>query len=442
MSNDKESTAAAQEWRSGWTLVLAASMGFSFFSILLAASGLFMEPLTKEFGWSRTLLSSGPSIAVTITAILSPFFGVLLDRYGSRRLVLPGLIVTMLSIAAFSLASGSVVQWLVLWSVFGVASVSIKSTAWTAAVLGVFERSRGLALGLTLSGTALAQAAVPPLGNWLIGAFGWRGAFIWLAVGWGGTTFLLCLLFLFDARDRLAASPQPTTRSAKAPVLTGLTPKQALRDSALWRVGISSFVVMVMTIGLSIHLFPILTEAGVSRASAAWLTSLTGVAGFVGKIATGAFLDRFRPNLIGGVTLAVMAVVFLLLMKGVRTPSLIIVAMLVNGYAFGTKTQITGFLTASYGGMKHFGVIYGVMAALMALASGLGPLVAGFTYDHMGGYGPFLLAGAIGCALSGVLMITMPAYPIWQRAAQHEASLPHSNELPHTNEPLALDPEA
>ena len=75
-------------------------------------------------------------------------------------------------------------------------------------------------------------------------------------------------------------------------------------------------------------------------------------------------------------------------------------------------------------------------------------MVAGFTYDHMGGYGPFLLAGAIACALSGVLMITLPAYPIWQRAAQHGASLPqtnelpHTKELPHTNEPLALDPEA
>jgi predicted MFS family arabinose efflux permease len=430
MSNHSESASSAQEWRSGWTLVLAASMGFSFFSILLAASGLFMGPLTQEFGWSRTLLSSGPSIAVTVTAVLSPLFGILIDRYGSRRLVLPGLILTMLSIAAFSRANGSAVQWLVLWAVFGIVAVSIKSTAWTAAVLGVFQRSRGLALGLTLSGTALAQAAVPPLGNWLIGAFGWRGAFVWLALGWGGITFLLCLLFFFDARDRLKAKSAQTIARVHAPVLTGLTPQQALRDSALWRVGISNFVVMLMTIGLSIHLFPILTEAGVSRTSAAWLTSLAGVAGFAGKLATGALLDRFKPNLIGGITLGVTAVVFLLLMKGVRSPTLIIVAMLVNGYAFGTKTQITGFLTASYGGMKHFGVIYGVMAALMALASGLGPMLAGFIYDHMGGYEPFLLIGAMGCALSGVLMLTLPAYPVWQQPAKEQAPLAEPlNEL-------------
>jgi len=410
----------------GWTLVLASSMGFSFFSILLAASGLFMEPLAHEFGWSRTLLSSGPSIATTVTAILSPFFGVLIDRYGSRRLVLPGLVVTMLSIAAFSRASGSSVQWLLLWAVFGFFSVSIKSTAWTAAVLGVFARSRGLALGLTISGTAVAQAAVPPLGNWLIEHFGWRGAYVWLAFGWGGTTLLLCVLFFFDARDRLAATlpaAEKGTRASTSVDLPGLTPKQALWDSALWRVGISNFIVMVMTIGLAIHLFPILTEAGVSRTHAAWLTSLAGIAGIAGKLVTGILLDRFRPNLIGGLTLGVAAVVFLLLMDGIRSPVLIIIAMLVNGYAFGTKTQITGFLTASYGGMRSFGVIYGVMAALMALASGLGPMVAGVSYDHWGGYGPFLLAGAIGCALSGFIMITLPVYPKWQRTAGEGATL-------------------
>src|SRR6516162_4686589 len=147
---DQSSVTARQEWRSSWTLVLASSLGFSFFSVMLAGVGLFMGPLGKEFGWSRTLLSSGPSIATFATAILGPFFGILIDRIGTRRLVLPGLVLTMISICAFSLANGSKVQWLALWAVFGIVSVSIKSTAWTTAVVSVFEKSRGLALALTL----------------------------------------------------------------------------------------------------------------------------------------------------------------------------------------------------------------------------------------------------------------------------------------------------
>lgn len=411
-----------REWQSNWTLVLAASVGFSFFSVMLAATGLFFEPLTREFGWSRTLLSSGPSIATVMTAILSPFFGALIDRFGSRRVVLPGLILTMLSIAAFSLVSGSSTQWIVLWAIFGLVAVSIKSTAWTAAVLGVFNQSRGLALGLTLSGTAVAQATVPPLANWLIAGFGWREAFVWLAFGWGGITFLLSLLFLFDAHDRRAANQRHGAPTVEAPLaLTGLSSREALLDWALWRVGISNFVVMLLTMGLTIHLFPILTDAGVSRASAAWLTSLAGIAGISGKLVTGYLLDRFQPNWVGGITLGAAALAFLLLMQGIRSPALIVIAMLVNGYAAGTKTQITGFLTASYGGMKNFGKIYGVMAALMALASGVGPMIAGLIYDYFGGYEPFLAAGAIGCTLGGFLMISLPAYPAWQRDGEGHA---------------------
>lgn len=408
-----------QEWRHHWPLVLAASFGFSFFSIMLAATGLFMEPLAREFGWSRTLLSSGPSIATTLTAVLSPFFGALIDRFGSRRVVLPGLVLTMLSIASFSMASGSPAQWVVLWVIFGIVAVSIKSTGWTAAILGVFKRSRGLALGLTLSGTAVAQTIVPPIANWLIDTVGWRETFIWLSLGWGGLTLILCLFFFFDARDRSLAdaAQRKKTDQTPPPVLSGLSPRKAAMDFALWRVGVSNFIVMALTMGLTIHLFPILTEAGVSRASAAWLTSLAGIAGIIGKLVTGALLDRFRPNWIGGLTLATASLAFLLLLEGVTDPRLIVVALLINGYAAGTKTQITGFLTASYGGMKHFGVIYGVMAALMALASGIGPLLAGLIYDHAGGYGLFLVAGAVGCALGGFLMIALPAYPAWKNSS-------------------------
>jgi len=314
---------------------------------MLSSTGLFMEPLTKAFGWSRSVLSAGVSVATITTAVLSPFVGVLIDRYGSRRLVLPGTILTIAAISAFALLNGSVVQWMVLWLLFGVASVSIKSTAWTASVLGVFQRSRGLALGLTLAGTAVAQTAVPPLGNYLITAFGWRAAFVLIAVGWGAITFVLAWRWFYDAHDQ---RPDPATltdaEKEPAPALTGLSRQEAMRDSALWRVGISNFVVMALTMGLGVHLFPILTEAGVPRTQAAWMMSLMGLAGIAGKLVTGHLLDRFRPNWIGGVTLGACALAFLLLMYGIHSPALILVALVINGYAAGTKTQITGFLTA------------------------------------------------------------------------------------------------
>jgi MFS-type transporter involved in bile tolerance (Atg22 family) len=80
-----EQAIARREWASGWTLVLASSLGFSFFSVMLATTGLFMEPVSKAFGWSRTLYSSGVTIATLTTALASPFLGIIIDKWGARR---------------------------------------------------------------------------------------------------------------------------------------------------------------------------------------------------------------------------------------------------------------------------------------------------------------------------------------------------------------------
>ncbi len=412
-----EARGADSEWRRGWALVLAASVGFSFFSVMLSGAGLFMGPLGKEFHWSKTLLSGGITLATWITALLSPFFGALVDRVGSRRVALPGIVATIAATSAFGWVNGSPVQWLVLWCIFGVASSAIKSTVWTAAVLGVFQTAKGLALGLTLAGTAVAQFVIPNLGNYLIETHGWRWAYVGLSVGWGGMTLLICWLFFHDSHSRAAAAPLGSADSPQEKtILSGLSIPQAWRDWALWRVAISNFVVMALTMGLGVHMIEILKEAGMATGKAALLTSIGGLAGIVGKLVTGVLLDRFRPNWIGGVTLGAASLSFLLLINGISTPVAIFIALLVNGYAAGTKTQITAYLTSSYGGMKNFGAIYGVMAALMAGASGLGPLLAGVTYDMVGNYTPFLIAGTIGCALGGLLMVSLPSYPKWETA--------------------------
>lgn len=399
---------AAEEWKRGWKLALACFVGFSFFSIMTHSLGIFMQPLVAEFGWSRTLVSSGVTISAAVTALLSPFFGILIDRYGSRRVAMPGLVAATVAISCFSLASGSAWQWMLLWTFYAVISISVKTTVWTAAIVGAFNSSQGLALGAMLSGTAAAQIVLPPLTIWLIDEFGWRLAYVWLGCGWGGLTFLLCWFFLHDVHRREPGSAAPATDRAELP---GLTIAQAWRDTALWRIGISTFVMMLLTIGLLIHQIPILTEAGVERTTAAWLASLAGAAGIAGKLVSGLLLDRYRANWVGGVTLAVTGLAFVLLMDGVHSPALIVFAMVVNGYSAGSKLQIASYLTARYGGVRHFGVIYGLITSLVAFGSGVGPMLAGFVYDMTGSYENFLLAGTAGCMLCGMLIMSLPRYP-------------------------------
>lgn len=407
---------AREEWSQGWTVIFSASVGFSLFSVMLSAAGIFMQPLGQEFGWNRTILSLGLTVATFVTAVLSPFFGILIDKYGSRRLALPGIVLTTLGMASFGLMSGSTEMWIGLWVVFGMILVTIKSTVWSAAVAHRFTHSRGLALGLVIAGTAVAQGTVPMLGNWLIENYGWRQAYIWLAFGWGSMTFVICYFLFKDGYAKAGsqtADQMAETAAIKAAV-AGLTVPEAIRSPALWMILVSSFIVMAVTQGFSVHLFPILTESGISRGHAAQLMIVSAVAAVIGKLATGFMLDRFRPNWVGGLTLAACALAFAPLMEGARSMPLVIFALVVNGYAIGTKTNITLFFAAEYGGMRNFGKIYGTISAIITFATALGPLIAGRLYDTSGSYDSFLMLGVIGCIIGGLMLVVLPSAPRWK----------------------------
>lgn len=405
--------AAAREWKRGWTLVLAAAVGFSFMSVMTTAMGAFIGPLGDEFGWSRTVLSLGMPIAGILSVLFSPFVGVFIDRYGSRRLALPGLVAMIVATCAFATANGSVTQWVALWLFYAVASLAVTISVWTAAVAGAFSAGRGLAIGLTLSGTAVAQGVTPAIATWLIADFGWRLAYVILGCTWGGVALVLCLLFFRDVRGRVATAPATGQEQADVRLLEGLTVAQAWRDPGLWRIAISTFVLMILTIGLLIHQIPIMTEAGVSRENAAWLVMLSGAAGIAGKLMTGWLIDRYSANWVGAITLGVAGFAFAMLIDGVRTMELIVLAMLINGYSAGTKLQICSYLTAKYAGLRNFGKIFGAMGSLIALGSSLGPLLAGMVYDLTQSYDVFLIVGAVGCIACGALILTLPGYPVW-----------------------------
>ena len=176
-----------------------------------------------------------------------------------------------------------------------------------------------------------------------------------------------------------------------------------------------------MTIAVTVHQFPIIVEAGMSREDAAWVGSLVGIAGIVGKLATGWLLDRFHARWIGGITLASTAVAYPLLIKGYATAPLVVMAMMVSGYAAGTKIQISNYLTARYAGLRNYGAIFGFMASMIALAGALGPLLGGIVYDRAGSYAPLLWGGSVISLFSGALIFSLGRYPDWQQPAARSA---------------------
>ena len=418
----------AAEWRAYWPLVLACFTGMSFPTAAYYSLGLFITPLTEEFGWSRTEISAGASIAALVTIPLAPFIGAIVDRWGSRRIVLPGIVVTMLAMAAFGQASGSAVQWMALWAIFAVASLMLKSTVFAFAISGRFDAARSFALAIVLSGTALSTTIAPPLARWLIDSVGWRDTWLYIAVGWGLPTLILCAFFLFDMHDDVrrsrgsgTARQEHSDTKGSRPDLPGLTIAQAWRSIAIWRIALATLITLLFSTALALHMVPILEEVGLDRETAAWLAGLYGIAGFTGSLVAGWLMDRVDAGRIGFVTNAATAFALIFLLEQFRTPTLIVVAMLVVGFASGAKLELCAYMTSRYAGLRNYGKIFGVMGSIVAVTGAVGALLGGVAYDVAGSYDGLIMLSIPAGLISAFLIVGIGRYPDWgtEKAAAH-----------------------
>jgi predicted MFS family arabinose efflux permease len=407
----------AAEWRAHWPMALTAFVGMSMTSVAIHSTGLVIAPLTDEFGWSRTEITAGITLAALLMIPLSPFFGALIDRFGVRRIAVPGTVLASLSLAGIALANGSTLQWLMLWACFGLASLFIKTTIWTAAITGAFYAGRSMAISVTLCGTAFTAIAVPPLMQGLTDSLGWREGYLLMAALWGIPLIALTWFFLFDAHDKarmpLHKNESPNAQPSEP---SGLSVAEAARSFALWRIGLATLIMLLLGSSLVVHKVPLLSEFGISRSNAAWLASLFGVASVVGKLVTGWMMERWDAGAVGSATNAATALALILLLEPFRTPTTIVIALMMVGYAGGTKLQLCVYLTGVYAGMRNYGKIFGVMSSVVAVAGGLGPLAGGAIYDAFASYDGLLMIGIPASVISALLILRLGEYPEWSRA--------------------------
>lgn len=406
---------AADEWRAHWLLVLAAMAGISFGTVPSATLGLFMAPLEAEFGWSRAQISSGLTIFAVVSLPLVPFAGVLVDRFGARAVAIPGIGLSALFFAGFGLMGAMLFQYFAIWVAYTLASLLSRTLVFNSAVSRAFVTGRGFAIAVLLSGTAVTQSLAPVLSRWLIDDYGWRTAFFGLGLGWGGFVLVMLLLFFHEPGRRrsvrAASSPPP-------PAVGGLTVRQALRNLAMQRISVAMFLQSTMTVAVLVHIVPMLTETGLSRAEAAAIAAILGLGSVSGKLATGFLVDRFAGSAVPALTFAGPGIGYAMLLTGGELAWLLPVGVFVMGYCSGGCIQLAAYLTTRYAGLANFGAIFGLVSSLLALSAGVGPLLAGFVYDETGSYRILLTAGIPAALLAGLAVFRLGPYPDFPAAVE------------------------
>jgi len=411
------STGGMAEWRRFWFLPFAAALGYSTSVIHVYSLGPFIEPLQQEFGWSRAQASVGISIASFISAIFCIPVGMTVDRIGPRRVGLIGVVLMAASFALLSTTSGTVFNWVVLWTIIAFGTLWVQATVWTSAVASRFAASRGIAFAITLSGASVSAALFPVMAAWLIGEYGWRTAFAAMGGIWLALVFPALLLGFRGAHDAKDVEHAPTMGPVR--VLRGITLAEGLRSPTLYKLLLASGLFSFTTIGAVVHFVPILTDSGATPLSAAGVASLVGIFSIVGRVGTGFLLDRFPAQVVGAVAFMLPIVSALLLLFDGASPASQAVAAAAIGLTVGSEVDVVAFLASKHFGLKNFGALYGALVMALSLGTAFGPLAAGSIHDQFGSYAPFLTLAMLLMATSAIALLSLGPAPEGLDAPAH-----------------------
>lgn len=412
-----ESNTALTEWKSFWTLPIAAGLGYATATMYVYSMGPFIEPIQQEFGWSRARISSGITIAAFLSALFGIPMGMLVDKIGPRRVGLFGVVMMCVALSLLGTATGSESNWVMLWLILAFSTLWVQATVWTSAVTSRFEKSRGLALAITLSGASVSATVFPILATWLIGDFGWRQAYMAMGVIWVALILPLMFFFFRGAQDH-PHTPQSTAADT-ARNLIGLSLSEGWRSPAFYKLLLVSAFFAFTAIGTVVHFVPILKDSGAEPMAAAGVASLVGIFSIVGRLGTGFLLDRFRGHIVGGLACVIPIFACLLLLVDGASPMSQALAAAIFGLTLGSEVDVIAYLAAKYFGLKNFGALYGAMVMALSLGTAFGPLGAGAAFDHFNSYSQFLVLTAVLMGISSAALFSLGSTP---DAHEYEAS--------------------
>ena len=390
----------------GWWLLaasvvaVAVAAGTSFWSF-----GLYVDPLESEFGWSRAEVSGGFSVAQLAAGFAAPLVGWWIDRYGPRRVILIGAILTAASYLLLATTS-ELWQWFVYQSINAVFRQMMFFIPFQALISRWFDRRRGLAVGMLGTGFALGGLVFVPTMRIVIDAVQWEGSFVVAGIVVVALFTPLSLLLIRDHPADVGAevdgAATPPGKPRTTPALTGVTVREALRTPLFWVIAAALTAFFFGMVAWMVHGIPYFESAGYSTERAATLFSIAAGGGVVTRLGFGYLADRIpRMEAAAMVVAGFVACAFatLLITGGSVAGVAIFLVLWVVGASGGPMVEPL-LLTRSFG-LVAFGSLLGIVQVVGSfhLAS---PIIAGAIFDATGSYewALVMLMGSMGLSLA------------------------------------------
>lgn len=384
--------------------VLAAAMFGMGFGLLLNnyVAGLFGPRLIAEFGWSKADYAL-VSVVPIVMMVIVPFVGRLADLFGVRRVAVVGVLGIPASFFALSLMRGGLVEFLVLTGALMTFGTLTSSTIYTRLVAERFDRARGIAFAIVLTGPPLIGAIAAPLLADLIAAEGWRAGYRALAV--------VTLAGGLGAVALIPAGPLPTLRAARRPGTFIADFRAIAGRRVFWLIVAGMFLCnLPQSLGSS-QLKLMALDSGATAQVAVVMLSSYALGVIAGRIACGLALDRFDTRMVAFATLSLPAVGFAMLWSPFDAGWLMIAAMALVGMAQGAEGDIGAFLVTRHFDLANYSFVLGLVSAALSAASSIGAMTLSIMLRGEGDFGGFVFLSAIVTAVGAGLFLLIDRHP-------------------------------
>ncbi|MBI4497478.1 MAG: MFS transporter [Chloroflexi bacterium] len=394
----------------GWIVVGSVFVVMFFGAGTRFSFGAFYDALLEEFGWSRAALAGAASLNLILAGLVRPGVGLLVDRYGSKAVMLGGLGLAALALVLLSFAS-QLWHFYVLFTVMSLGYGAASPSTTVPLIANWFVRRRTTAQSLASAGSPMGELLVVPIMTAVLILADWRTAYRLLAL------FLVLLLIPTIAaivRNRpeemgVVADGDPAALRGSGPAAAAsefsMTLAQVARTPLFWQLAYGFFVCGFTMTFASTHFMAFAGDMGFEKMTASAALGLVGGTSILGTVGLGYLADRFSPKRFLALAYLLRGLAFLALWQtgGI---DMLFVGVFLLGLSWGATVPLTSSCLAAACGRRYLGTIFGTMFAIMPIAAGTGAFLAGLIFDYTGSYGPALLLNGV-LGLSAALVVSL-----------------------------------
>lgn len=373
-----------------WAIVIACF-------ILMASSvgitqncfNLFSIEIMNELKFTASQVQVMNTIATLMTMVSALVVGTVFNKFSMRRAMPVYAICLTGGFFLYSMVN-SLAQLYILSALVGFGRGGVAVVPCGLLMNNWFKEKRGFATGIALAGSTAGGFVFVRIANAIIASMDWRRAYMVLGV-MAAVLIIPTVIFVIrekpeDKGLRPYGATEEDTASAVKAEFTGISRKKFLKTSAFWMLGITFFLISAINMGLQNNVSIYLTmQKGQTRELAADVASILLLSQVVGKILLGSIYDKKGVKFGSAYGCVVFLLSIVTIMLAGNKAFAIIFAVIV-GLALSMTTCTPPLLTSLAVGRREYSSIYGLLNAFATAGVALGPVIAGFIYDHTESY--------------------------------------------------------